>query len=108
MCSSESIDPVPVGGALTCLILNILFPPLGTWIHACMSEHYHVSFLHGMAQFLLLVLFLPAGWIYAIVYGVSIYQSAIRFEGARHGAFVMIPNQNHGGHHVVINQGYSK
>ena len=77
MCGSDSIEPIQPGVALACMLLNIFFfAPLGTWIHACNSEKYTNSFLIGLAQFVLLIFFpfTIIGWIWAIIYGVQIYQ----------------------------------
>ena len=85
------IDPISPPAALVCMLLNIFFCPLGTWIHACMSERYHVSFLVGLGQFILLPLFplTIIGWIWAIVYGIQIYQVSADHARKQLGGYIL-------------------
>ena len=91
MCSSDDIDPISPGAALVCMLLNIFFfAPLGTWIHACLSENYMKSFCIGMAQLVLLVIFplTIVGWIWAIVYGVQIYNVSNEHARKQNGGYL--------------------
>ena len=76
MCGTP--EPISTGGAIACLILNVLFFPLGTWVHACMSEKYLTSFCNGILMVLLFIIFPPftslIAYIWGIYYGVRIYQ----------------------------------
>mmetsp|Transcript_7866 Transcript_7866/g.7349 ORF Transcript_7866/g.7349 Transcript_7866/m.7349 type:complete len:92 (+) Transcript_7866:32-307(+) len=69
-CPDEAIakmDPTP---ALICLILNILWPGLGTMINACYGDHVGAGICYGLLQMLTCILLV--GWIWAIVYGCKI------------------------------------
>ncbi len=76
MCDSNQIHPLEGNLGLICFILNILFMPLGTWVHALMGPNPGRGIIIGVLQCLTLPLFL-IGWIWAIVYGYRIYQRSV-------------------------------
>ena len=94
MCGANP-DPIAPGGAIACLILNVLFFPLGTWVHACLADNYGPSFCTGILQLVLFVIFPPItsliSYIWGIVYAVSIYQrSQEHYQKTQLGAYVSV------------------
>ncbi len=94
MCGTpEAITP---GGAIAVIILNFLFFPLGTWVHACMSENYMISFCNGIAQCILFIIFPPftsiIAWAWGIFYGFSIYNKSVEEHKKRSGGFLRVDN----------------
>ncbi|TNV75531.1 hypothetical protein FGO68_gene6732 [Halteria grandinella] len=88
-------EPITTGGAIACLILNVLFFPIGTFVHACMAENYSTSFCNGLLQLLLFIILPPftslIAYIWGIVYGVRIYQnSQAHYEKTLQGAFTRV------------------
>ena len=54
------------------LILNIIWPGIGTMINSCLGGFDSKAFLIGLAQWLLCCCFI--GWIWSIYWGVLIFQ----------------------------------
>ena len=61
--------------AITCLILNIFFPGVGTMVSACGGKDFNSdALIFGILQ--LLTAFLIVGWIWSIVHGVWLVDKA--------------------------------
>ena len=73
-CGEEDINPTNGLMALTCLILNIFLPGVGTMVNACLGTRMMPGLCYGLLQMLLAPLLI--GWIWSIFYGVKILQMA--------------------------------
>jgi hypothetical protein len=71
--STSSFPEMSSGTAILILILNILFPGLGTMIMGCMSDSPGSWICIGLLQFFLC--FIIIGWIWSIVTGVMCVQN---------------------------------
>ena len=55
---------------IMCLLLNILFPGIGTMVNACLGPVVGPGMLYGLIQGCTTVILV--GWIWSIVYGIKI------------------------------------
>jgi len=87
MCDKKDIHPIEPNLALVCFILNILLGPIGTWIHAFMGPNPGRGIIIGILQAVLIPFFL-VGYIWAIVYGLRIYQVSLNNSLKNGGGFI--------------------
>ena len=82
MCVKKWIDPIDPTLAILIIVLNVFGTPLGTFVYAFMSKRYHISFLVGICQVILILLIVPAigAWIWGIVWGVMIYKKSVKHQ----------------------------
>ena len=78
-CPDYAITATDRGLAMCCLILNIFFPGTGTIVNACVGDHPVSGIIFGILQ-MFTVVFLFAGWIWSIVYGVQILNKSHLYE----------------------------
>ncbi|TNV75128.1 hypothetical protein FGO68_gene1981 [Halteria grandinella] len=71
-CPYEDINPTSQPLAITCLVLNVFFPGVGTLVNACLGERVAAGLLYGLLQILMAPLLI--GWIWSIIYGVRIVE----------------------------------
>ena len=71
----DSVVKLDKGLAIVCLILNIIFPGVGTMISACTGSKFNqLALIYGILQ--LLTAFLIVGWIWSIVQGIWILEKS--------------------------------
>ena len=97
-CPDHVIAVTDVGMANICLVLNIIWPGLGTIINACYGKHACTGVLIGLAQLFLTIFFI--GWIWSIVYGCKIVEKAKHHHegGFQKDTHHEEPHHNHGHH----------
>ena len=83
MCCKEAINEVDHTMATVCLILNIIWPGLGTAVNACMGKHVCHGLLVALLQVATVPLFL-FGWIWSIWYGLKIVEKSKHHEEGYH------------------------
>ena len=88
-------DPIAPGGAFACLIMNVLFFPLGTFVHACLADNYGPSFCTGLLQIVLFVILPPItsliSYIWGLMYAVSIIKSSQQhYQKTQLGGYVSV------------------
>lgn len=78
MCQSWKADipSLTKGLALILLLLNIFIPPLGTFLLACVGDHFRPTQLL-VAILQLLLLGVLVGWIWAVYWGILIMDKAV-------------------------------
>ena len=90
MCGTP--DAIAPGAALCVLILNIIFFPIGTFVHACLSDNYATSFCNGILMIVLFVIVPPItsviAYIWGIIYAVRIYNKSTEKAAMIGGGFV--------------------
>ena len=74
-CCKDAVMKVDPTLGMVCLILNILFSGVGTFINACAGEKFNgMTLVFGLVQFFFGWTIIP--WIWSIVFGIWIYQKA--------------------------------
>jgi hypothetical protein len=69
------IPSLPKGLALILLILNIFFPPIGTFLLVCVGDVFRPKqILVGLLQMLLICVLI--GWIWAVWWGILIMEKS--------------------------------
>mmetsp|Transcript_34813 Transcript_34813/g.33919 ORF Transcript_34813/g.33919 Transcript_34813/m.33919 type:complete len:96 (-) Transcript_34813:30-317(-) len=69
-CPDHVIAHSGPGVACCCLLLNCIFPGVGTMINGCFGRHCCAAFLYGLLQ--LITACLIIGWIWSIIWGCKI------------------------------------
>ena len=77
-CPIEDINPVSQPIAIVCLVMNVFFPGIGTWINACLGENTAPGVLYGFLQILTAPLLF--GWLWAIIYGIKIIEVSSKYH----------------------------
>ena len=72
--SQSSIPETSKNNAIVLLIINILFPGIGTCIMACLNKFSCTCLIIGMLQ--IITTFLLIGWIWSIWWGVLCLQKS--------------------------------
>ena len=84
--SMKDLHPLEGNLGCICFALNILVPPLGTFIHAYYGPRPQLGFAIGVLQ-ILFVYFLLIGYIWSVIYGYWIYKNSINYALNKEGAF---------------------
>lgn len=71
----SDIPSLPKGLAIVLLILNIIFPALGTAFSACLGDKFRpTQLIVALLQFV--TVFIIVGWIWSIWWGILIFNKA--------------------------------
>ena len=107
LCISQDVIPITTPtNAFIILILNILFPGIGTFVMACLSnrEFFLLNIVYGLIQIFTAMFII--GWIWAIIWGFLCVLKSESFNTMKKADVIIVNTiyRQNNGHPIMTNQ----